>query len=232
MQQTQDLKAFILGASGAVGRELVLELVKSPKWSKVTVLVRRKLEEWDKLDEAEKQKLQILLTDSLDSLEDTSKHDLSGFSSVFCCLGQYYSDVPVDVYRLVNCTYPYSGAKLAAHYKVPHYSLISGMGIDSKSWFSSLKMRGEMEDKLLDLKLPHLSILKPALITERREGQKFIEKVGKYLFFPQIPAKQVAAGARIDAELQHTTPYKSETIIYSNSEIKTLVQTGQYPEKK
>jgi len=49
METAIKLKAFILGASGAIGRELVDELVKSKNWSQVTVVVRRKLEEWDKL---------------------------------------------------------------------------------------------------------------------------------------------------------------------------------------
>ncbi len=79
-QNTNPLKAFVIGSTGAVGRELVQELVKSPKWEQITLIVRRKLEEWDQFTEAEKQRLKIVLKEDLDCLDDLSQWDLNPFS--------------------------------------------------------------------------------------------------------------------------------------------------------
>lgn len=231
MEYAHSLRAFVLGASGSVGRELVLDLLKSPKWSQVTVLVRKQLEEWDTLSADEKRKLQILQQDNLDSLSDPSKWDLNGYSTVFCCLGAGAGEVSSEVYTKVNCTYPYNGAKLALHFNVPHYSLVSSTSANSKSWLPKPKERGVMEDNLQELKFPHLSILKPGLITHRRPKERFMERLCKYVpFMINIKASEVATGLRLDAELQHSTPHKKSIVIYRNADIHKLVKTGAYPE--
>jgi len=138
----QGLRAFVVGATGSCGRELVKELLKSPKWSQVTVLVRKPLPDWESLSNDEKQRLDILIKENLDGLTDHSKWNLSGYSSVFCCLGVLAGEGSFDDYIRVNCTYPANAAKLASHFKVPHYSLISGGGIHSKSWNESKRSDG------------------------------------------------------------------------------------------
>ena len=40
----KDLKAVVVGATGATGREIVKELCKSECWKVVTVIVRREIE--------------------------------------------------------------------------------------------------------------------------------------------------------------------------------------------
>ena len=56
MEGSQSFKAAIIGSTGAVGKELVKLLVKFDSWEKVTVLARRKLEEWDGEEYKEKQR--------------------------------------------------------------------------------------------------------------------------------------------------------------------------------
>ena len=43
------IKAIVIGATGAVGRELVDELLKSPEYELITVFVRRTIDRWEKL---------------------------------------------------------------------------------------------------------------------------------------------------------------------------------------
>lgn len=62
------LTAIVIGATGAVGRELVDLLLKSQYYSNVTILARRKIERWSKLSQEENKKLKIILIDSLDIL--------------------------------------------------------------------------------------------------------------------------------------------------------------------
>ena len=47
--ESQKYKAIIIGASGAIGRELILTLLSSKKYSKITIPVRRTIEEQETL---------------------------------------------------------------------------------------------------------------------------------------------------------------------------------------
>jgi len=232
MEQPSNLKAFILGASGAIGRELINELIRSKAWSEIAIVVRRKLEEWDQFNEEEKSKLNIILKDDLDSLEDPSQWNLSGYNTVFCCLGTQVK-VGKELFIKVDYTYPIYGGKLAAHFKIPHYSLVSTTGADSKSWFLYTKTKGQTEQALKDLKLPQLSIMQPGLFLNRRNDSRLGEKIAAIMpCVPKIEAQDLAKALRIEAELQAKTPNQNTAITYSNSDLHHMVKTGTYPEQK
>ena len=83
-------KTLIFGASGAVGRELVDYLLNSNNYSKITLITRRKIERWEKINT---EKLNIILVESLDFLiNDLNKikeliPDIESYNSVFNTLG-------------------------------------------------------------------------------------------------------------------------------------------------
>ena len=54
------INAIIVGATGAVGRELVDYLLMNENYGKVTIFVRRVIDRWEKLPEEKKQKLNIV----------------------------------------------------------------------------------------------------------------------------------------------------------------------------
>ena len=230
-QNQNALKAFIVGATGAVGRELVQELIKSSQWGQITVIVRRKLDEWNAFSDQEKQKLNVILEDSLDKLSEPSQFNLNGYSSVFCCLGSR-TKVDRPTFLKVEQTYPLEAAKLAAHFKVPHYSFLSGMSSSSKSWFLLMRSKGEAEDSLKAIKLPHLSIFKPGLLVDRRNDDRIGEKIfGWVPFVPKITTKDVAIAMRIEAELQNKNPQSHNVVNYSHYQMHDLVKDQKYPEK-
>jgi len=232
MDRASNLKAFILGSTGAIGRELVDELVKSANWSEITVVVRRKLEEWGKFSDQEKSKLKIILKDNLDSLEDPSQWNLTGYNTLFCCLGTQVK-VGKEQFIKVDYTYPLEGGKLAAHFKIPHYSLVSSAGADPKSCFLYTKTKGQLEEALKGLKLPQLSILQPGFLLNRRNDDRIAEKIfGVMPFIPKIESRDVARVLRIEAELQAKTPNENTAVTYSNKDLHNIVKTGAYPEQK
>lgn len=53
------LKAVVFGATGAVGRTLVPQLIESNKWSKILCVVRSEPEEWKKYQSTNKFQIQI-----------------------------------------------------------------------------------------------------------------------------------------------------------------------------
>ncbi len=54
MEADKKLNAIIIGATGAVGRELVDYLLMNENYGKITIFVRRVIERWEKLDEEKK----------------------------------------------------------------------------------------------------------------------------------------------------------------------------------
>lgn len=77
-------KAIVLGGTGATGRELVLDLMASPKWSQVNVIARRKLYEWLSFDS---KKFKYYEIDSFDNLNKQKKWHFDKINTLFNCLG-------------------------------------------------------------------------------------------------------------------------------------------------
>lgn len=201
--KNQGLKALILGASGASGRDLVHELISSPNWSEVTVIVRRVLDEWKKLPENQAEKLKIITSTNLDELADTKKWNFKGYNTVFCCLGTKVKEGK-ELFRKVDYTYPINGGQIAKENDIPHYSLVSSAGADKKSMFLYVRTKGETEEGLANLGLPYLSILRPGVILNRVNDDRFGEKCLKYIpFMPKIDIKDLAKVLRIEAEEIH-----------------------------
>ena len=212
-----------------MGRELVKELINSKKWSKVTVVVRRKLEEWEQFNDNEKAKLEIICKESLDSLEDVSQWKLEGYSSVFCCLGTQ-TKVGKEQFIKVDYTYPLYGGQLALHFKVPHYSIVSSYGADSKSILLYTRTKGEVESSLRELNLPHLSVARPGFLQNRGNDMRVVERIASIIpMIPKIDTGEVARALRIEAELQHESPLKEKFRIYSNNDLIFIAKNETYP---
>ena len=56
MEQTLKLNAIVIGATGAVGRELVDYLLSNDNYSKISIFVRRIIDRWIDLPEGKKNK--------------------------------------------------------------------------------------------------------------------------------------------------------------------------------
>jgi len=223
------LKAIIIGSTGAVGRELVDVLLKSNFYSNVTVLARRKIDRWEKLSKEESEKLRIINIDSLDMLE-YSKEKLEeffgsdyNFDCVFCCLGSRVGRG--KEFTRVDYDYVVYSADLAEKLNIPHFSLVSSKGVDSKSCMLYLRTKGLADEECLKKNIPYISILRPGLIMNRDNDYRFGEKVASYIpFIPKIRSHDLAkALAADDVEFHFGT--KSTTNvkrIISHSEIEKL----------
>ncbi|ELR22699.1 HIV1 Tat interactive protein, putative [Acanthamoeba castellanii str. Neff] len=66
-------RAIVLGGTGATGRELVRELIESPKWSRITLINRRQADEFqsDKVEQV------VVNMDEMEQHADSFKdHDV------------------------------------------------------------------------------------------------------------------------------------------------------------
>ena len=130
------------------------------------------------------------------------KNLVSGFV-LFSTLGTTIKKAKTkeNQYR-IDYTYQYEFAKAAAQNDVRHLVLVSSSGAnpDSKIFYSRIK--GELEEAILQLPLPNITILRPSLLlgkrNEKRTGEALAQRimpiVTRYIFrkYRPIPAKIVA----------------------------------------
>jgi oxidoreductase len=224
------LKALVFGPTGRVGFEVVKELIKSPKWSHVTIVTRRIYDEWKTIETNQDKKLRIMLKESLDDLEDLSKwKDLTeNYSTLFCCLGSV-GKTDDKIKYLADYLYPLNAGRLAEYLKIPHYSLVSGMGADKNSWFYVMRMKAKLEEELGAFNFK-LSISRPGGIYNGDKNTGIYNWIPKLLFFlPRIDGTHLARALLNEAELRVEKPISKRVVLYDNNALNYLAEHNDYP---
>ena len=147
------LAVALIGGSGAVGRELILQLNKLPHFEHIRIFTRRILPEWNPLLNAPNSKLKIHQFKSLDGMKSWDHNLLHGIDSCFCCMGGRTGRGVTEFYK-TDYTYYVEFAELAKLSGVPHYSLISSRSVSSNSRFLYMRVKGQANDAILKLGLP------------------------------------------------------------------------------
>jgi len=214
-------KALIIGATGACGRELVSELLRSQNWEKVSVVVRRSLEEWDELEG--KEKLEAVNVESLDELQNFETERFTGYDACFCGLGGR-TKWGKEKFVQVDYTYAVDSAKLAEKSKIPYFGVVSSSGAKANSWFLYLSTKGKMEASVSELSIGNISLFRPGLITQRRNDKRMGESLAGILPISKVSAAQVGLAMRLDAENKlKNDPYGVQ--IFENGPIKAFKAT-------
>ena len=172
------MKALILGASGATGRELVQLLLDDSNFNQVSIFVRtvpiisdKKLT-IHKIDFAKLEEYKDLIKgDILFSVLGTTKKEAGGKKE------QY----------LVDYTYQYEFAKMASDNGVTNYSLVSSTGANSNSSFFYPQIKGELEESVKKLNFKKIDIFQPPMLIRQpdlmrsgeKSGIKFLNAVNK-----------------------------------------------------
>ena len=161
-------KALVLGATGAVGKDLVERLLSDDAFGEVDIFIRRQVG-WDD------PKLRVHIVD-FDRPEEWS-HLLSG-DVLFSCLGTTIKAAgSQEAQWMVDYTYQYNAAKAARENGVPTYVLVSAIGASSQSKFFYTRMKGTLDDAVQALGFPACFILRPPSLI-RKGSDRFGEKVG------------------------------------------------------
>lgn len=95
-------------------------------------------------------------------------------------------------------------ATLAQAAGVRMFSYVSSTGASASSWFTYLKVKGEVEDMLRAKGFERVSIFRPGLL-DRGAQARFKEKVAS-IFMPTIRARTVAQAMRVEAEQALSRP--------------------------
>lgn len=168
------MKALVIGASGATGKELVTQLLADPRFAEVLIFVRRK---W----EVEHSKLKVHIVDF--TLRESWKALVVG-DIAFSCLGTTLKQAgsKKDQWE-VDYQYQLDFAESCAENKVPKFVLVSAKGAHSSALFFYSKMKGQLEDAIRLRSFQRLVILKPSLLlrpNSDRLGERMMERVLRF----------------------------------------------------
>ncbi|KAL4424870.1 hypothetical protein ABPG77_002093 [Micractinium sp. CCAP 211/92] len=210
---SQSLHAVVLGATGAVGREVLGQLLASPRWSSVTAVGRRAADapaEYTSQPGYNAAKLKQVVVD-MDRLEEQAGGAFAGADSVFCCLGTTRAAAgSAEAFKKVDLHYVEAAAKAAAAAGVPHFSLVSAQGARAGLWASDLKpfhgllyakTKGLAEEAVKASGFAYATIMRPGLL-ERGQMARGLEKAVAKVW-SSVPVSKVAAVMIADAERWH-----------------------------
>ena len=188
------MKALVIGATGAVGKDLVKLLLEDGAFERVDVFVRRPMGvSADKLVE------HIVDFDRPEDWQTLLRGDV-----LFSCLGTTIKAAgSQDAQWKVDYTYQYDAARAACENGVRNYVLVSSVGASSKSDIFYTRMKGQLEDDVKWLGFPGCYILRPPSLV-RKGSDRFGEKasvailralntVGLFRSWKPMPTEEVAA---------------------------------------
>lgn len=162
------MKALVLGATGAVGKDLVEQLLKDDTFDRVDIFVRREVH-------IPSAKLVSHVVD-FDHLE-TWASLLTG-DVLFSCLGTTIKAAgSQDAQWKVDYTYQFEAAKAARAGGVQKLVLVSSVGADAKSKIFYARMKGQLDEDVAKLGFPGCFILRPPSLI-RKGSDRFGEKAG------------------------------------------------------
>lgn len=161
------MKAIIVGATGATGRDLLELVLDNPMFDSVEIFVRRN-------PEIIHEKLITHIID-FDNPELWAK-SVTG-DVLFACLGTTRKDAGSQEQQwLVDFYYQMEFAKAAKKNEVPHYVLLSTVMASPNSHFFYTRMKGELEEAVKGLHFAKTTILRPPAL-ERKHTDRWTETV-------------------------------------------------------
>mmetsp|Transcript_16170 Transcript_16170/g.15551 ORF Transcript_16170/g.15551 Transcript_16170/m.15551 type:complete len:177 (-) Transcript_16170:185-715(-) len=167
------VKVALIGATGAIGKEIVKFAMNDERISELALLVRKKDEEWK--EENSKPTLKVIERPDFDDLTDL-KETLNGYDSFICTLGTRVK-MGEELFVKVDYQYPLNFANLGLECGIKHYSLLTSIGAKSTSWILYNKTKGRVEAELKKLAIPMICIYRPALLANRDGEKRIMETI-------------------------------------------------------
>lgn len=210
--------ALVVGATGAIGKALVYQLIEDGNYGKVIVLTRKPLT-------IKHHKLSVVLVD-FDKLAKYSEQMAA--DDVYCCIGTTIKDAGTkDAFYKIDHDYVLETARICKRNGAHQFILVSAMGANPASAIFYNKVKGEVERDLGFLNFKTLIVVRPSLLLTKRVAFRFGEWIGQvvmkytgFIFFgplkkvKAIPVETVAKAMRHYAKLN-----LNGTHIYTNEKL-------------
>ncbi|MGE9311665.1 NAD(P)H-binding protein [Niabella sp. CJ426] len=187
------MKAIIIGATGATGKELLQLLLQDESITGVVALVRKSLPV-----QHEKLQVHVINFDRPEQWQGLVAGDMA-----FSCLGTTLKAAgSKDAQYKVDYGYQLAFAQAARQNEVPRFILISAGMANPKSLVFYSRMKGELEQAIRALNFESLTILRPGLLSRPgtdRAGEKvsesvlrFFNKLGLFKRLAPLPVRKLA----------------------------------------
>lgn len=191
------MKALIIGATGATGKDLVTQLLADDTYSQVHCFVRKPLT-------LTHPKLHAHVVDfeTPEAWADLLRGDVA-----FSCLGTTLAVAgSKEAQWRVDYDYQYNFAEHCRNNGVPTFVLISAAGAKAQSKLFYNRMKGQLEDAIKALGFPSLFIFQPSVLVRKgsdRKGEQFglkmivfLNKLGLFKRYRPMPTAVLAQKIR------------------------------------
>lgn len=165
------MKAIVIGATGAVGKELVRALLDDARYTEVAVFVRR-----DPGVTHSKLTAHVINFEQPDTWRALVTGDVL-FSALGTSLKQAGSK---EAQRRIDYDYQHMFAEAAHANGVPHLVLLSSLGADSRSSIFYLRLKGELDDAVQRSGFDTVHIVRPPSLIRpeaKRLGETAVVKI-------------------------------------------------------
>ena len=211
------MQAVLFGGTGLTGC-CILNLLKNDSDFKSIIVVSRKTFTHSS------NKISNKVIDFSDPVEIESC--IRKDSIVFSCIGTTQAQVKGDKkkYREIDFDITLNIANACKKLNAKKFLFISSGGANSSSSNFYLKLKGEIEDAVINTKNNSLFILKPSLLLGKRNNSRFMENIGQIimpLFSILLPDSIKAVKATLVAKcmLELSKSKRSNLNIIENKEI-------------
>lgn len=163
-----DMKAAVIGATGAIGKDLVDQLLADDHFEQVVIFVRKDVG----LSHPK------LITHMVDFAHPEQWSCDVKADVAFSCMGTtLHAAGSKAAQYVVDHDYQLNFARCARQNGIDTFVLVSSIGASEKSWTFYLRMKGEVERDVMALAFAHLVIVRPSLLI-RKGTDRFAEKLG------------------------------------------------------
>jgi uncharacterized protein YbjT (DUF2867 family) len=164
--------ALVIGGSGLVGSHIVALLAQSSIYHTIVVAGRRPLE-----FQSDKIKFLPLELSQITELPIDIEID-----DVFCALGTTIKKAKTqEAFRSVDFDAVVELAQWAKQRNAKHFAVVSSIGATTRTKNFYLKTKGLMENRLMQMGLECLIIVRPSLLLGKRTEVRTGEKIGEML---------------------------------------------------
>ncbi|WP_294314950.1 NAD(P)H-binding protein [uncultured Chryseobacterium sp.] len=162
------MKALVIGATGATGKDLVNLLLQDQDFDEIKVFVRKPID-------IQNDKLKVYVVDF--EKPEEWKNEVKG-DVAFSCLGTTLKTAgSKEAQRKVDFDYQYEFARAARENSVDDYILVSSYGANPKSKIFYSRMKGELEEAVKKLHFSKITVFKPGML-ERKDSDRPGEVLG------------------------------------------------------
>ncbi len=171
----KQLTAWVLGGTGAIGKEVIGQLLKDEDYKEIYAVSRRKIQVEDKK-----------LTNDIVDLESDYQLESRGGDVVFVAFGTTLKKAgSKSAQHHIDVELPYRFLVKLKEQGVKNCVLVSAMGVSEKSLFFYSRMKAELDRKVNELEFDHLVLVKPSVLDsvreEKRTGEEWSIKIGNFI---------------------------------------------------